>query len=66
MVIFVDVTKMYAMILFVSYMQPAGALWLSVTFLWPACYVYISKRYIVMIKDNQGGGTMDLGARPVA
>jgi hypothetical protein len=45
MVIFVDVTKMYAMILIVSYMQPAGAIWLSFTFLWPTCYVYIQKIY---------------------
>ena len=27
---------------------------------------YISMGYIVMVEDNQGGGTMDLGATPVA
>jgi hypothetical protein len=26
---------------------------------------YISKWYIVMVEDNQGGGAMDLGATPV-
>jgi hypothetical protein len=27
--------------------------------------IYISKLYIVIEKENQGGGTMDLGAMPV-
>ena len=29
------------------------------------CAKYISMIYIVMVEDNQGGGTMDLGATPV-
>ena len=41
--------------------EPYGCLFL----LWPACYIYISMRYIVMMEDNQGGGAMDLGATPV-
>ena len=29
-------------------------------------YIYISMRYIVMEKEDHGGGAMDLGAKPVA
>jgi hypothetical protein len=35
-------------------------------FLWHTCYMHISKRYIIMDEDDQGGGVMDLGATPMA
>jgi hypothetical protein len=49
---------MYALILFVNYKQPAGALWLYFTF-YGMHAKYISKWYNVMVEQNQGGSTMD-------
>jgi hypothetical protein len=56
--------KLYAMILFVSYKQSAGAIWLS--FYFKACVPYV---YIKVIYCNGGRQSrwhaMDLGAAPV-
>jgi hypothetical protein len=65
MVIFVDVTKMYAMIYIVSYKKPARVIWLSFIF-YGMRAMYISKRYNVMDEYDQCGGAMDLGVMPVA
>ena len=60
----VIVTKMlYAMRFIVNNRQePNGCLFLL---FYGLRAVSISMGYIVMVEDNQGGGTMDLGATPV-
>jgi hypothetical protein len=56
---------MYEIIPIVSYKQQEGAIW-SFFIFYSLCAMYISRRYIVMDEDNQGGGATDLGATPVA